>query len=134
MGVVDFERMHRTRILHLGEFLTRFPPPKELSQIDPNADLKSPISLVHEIALKRSFTVVFEVVRESGPPHMRTFVTTCTVGELRSQGEGTGKKVGSFVSITFGLWLREKISADNEMVCFSCYIFELAKKAVLSVG
>ena len=69
-----------------------FPP--DLSDLDPNADLKSPISLVHEIALKRNLTVAFEVVKESGPPHMRTFVTRCIVGEYRTEGEGTGKKVG----------------------------------------
>ncbi|RXG70345.1 Double-stranded RNA-binding protein Staufen-like protein 2 [Armadillidium vulgare] len=64
-----------------------------MPEIDQNSELKSPISLVHEIALKRSLTVSFEVVRESGPPHMRTFVTTCIVGDIRRQGEGTGKKV-----------------------------------------
>lgn len=65
----------------------------DLSDLDPNADLKSPISLVHEIALKRNLMVTFEVIRESGPPHVRTFVTVCIVGEYRTEGEGTGKKV-----------------------------------------
>ncbi|XP_069672127.1 double-stranded RNA-binding protein Staufen homolog 2 isoform X2 [Periplaneta americana] len=60
---------------------------------DPNADLKSPISLVHEIALKRNLPVNFEVVSEKGPPHMRTFVTKCTVGDKVTTGEGNGKKV-----------------------------------------
>ncbi|KAJ9592174.1 hypothetical protein L9F63_001290, partial [Diploptera punctata] len=59
---------------------------------DPNADLKSPISLVHEIALKRNLPVNFEVVSEKGPPHMRTFVTKCTVGDKVTTGEGNGKK------------------------------------------
>lgn len=70
-----------------------FPFLADLSDLDPNADLKSPISLVHEIALKRNLTVAFEVIRESGPPHVRTFVTVCIVGEYRTEGEGTGKKV-----------------------------------------
>uniref|UniRef100_T1ITP3 DRBM domain-containing protein n=1 Tax=Strigamia maritima TaxID=126957 RepID=T1ITP3_STRMM len=61
--------------------------------VDPNAELKSPISLVHEIALKRNFSVGFEVVRESGPPHMRTFITKCIVGEMVTEGEGNGKKI-----------------------------------------
>ena len=39
------------------------------------AELKSPISLVHENALKRNLVVKFEVRRETGPPHMRTFLT-----------------------------------------------------------
>ncbi|XP_035213762.1 double-stranded RNA-binding protein Staufen homolog isoform X1 [Stegodyphus dumicola] len=60
---------------------------------DESDDLKSPISLVHEIALKRSLAVNFEVTRESGPPHMRTFVTRCTVGDISTDGEGNGKKV-----------------------------------------
>jgi double-stranded RNA-binding protein Staufen len=55
--------------------------------------LKSEISLVHEIALKRNLPVNFEVIRESGPPHMRTFITRCTVGDFVTDGEGNGKKV-----------------------------------------
>ncbi|XP_067142126.1 double-stranded RNA-binding protein Staufen homolog 2-like isoform X2 [Centruroides vittatus] len=62
-------------------------------EIDASADLKSPISLVHEIALKRVLPVNFEVIRESGPPHMRTFITRCTVGDIITEGEGNGKKV-----------------------------------------
>lgn len=49
---------------------------------DPNADLKSPISLVHETALKRNLQVIFEVKLEKGPPHMKTFVTLCKVGNV----------------------------------------------------
>uniref|UniRef100_A0A182PQF2 DRBM domain-containing protein n=1 Tax=Anopheles epiroticus TaxID=199890 RepID=A0A182PQF2_9DIPT len=60
---------------------------------DPNAELKSPISLVHEIAVQRSLTVVFEVISEKGPPHMTVFVTQCKVGTIVTEGEGTGKKL-----------------------------------------
>ncbi|KAF6213477.1 hypothetical protein GE061_011197 [Apolygus lucorum] len=61
---------------------------------DSSTELKSPISLVHEIALKRNLPVLFEVVSEKGQPHMRTFVTRCTVGDkFESIGEGNGKKV-----------------------------------------
>lgn len=56
-------------------------------------DLKSPVSLVHELALKRNLPVTFEVIQEAGPPHMRTFVTRCRVGDLVAEGEGNGKKV-----------------------------------------
>ncbi|XP_064473325.1 double-stranded RNA-binding protein Staufen homolog 2-like [Ornithodoros turicata] len=56
-------------------------------------DLKSPVSLVHELALKRNLPVSFEVIQEAGPPHMRTFVTCCRVGDLVAEGEGNGKKV-----------------------------------------
>ncbi|KAG1670503.1 Double-stranded RNA-binding protein Staufen [Nymphon striatum] len=61
--------------------------------LDDSAELKSPISLVHEVALKRNLTVTFEVVQESGPAHMRTFITRCIVGEYSTEGEGNGKKV-----------------------------------------
>lgn len=60
---------------------------------DPNSELKSPISLVHEIALKRSLAVHFAVSSEKGPPHMKVFVTICKVGDLQTEGEGNGKKV-----------------------------------------
>jgi len=56
-------------------------------------DLKSPISLVHEIALKRNLSVSFAVVKETGPPHMRMFITRCSVGNTVCDGEGNGKKV-----------------------------------------
>nr|CAD7589696.1 unnamed protein product [Timema genevievae] len=62
-------------------------------ELDPNAELKSPISLIHEIALKRNLPVIFEVISEKGPPHMRTFITKCSVGDKVTTGEGNGKKV-----------------------------------------
>lgn len=55
--------------------------------------LKSEISLVHEIALRRNLSVVFDVIRESGPPHMKSFVTKCRVGEYETEAEGNSKKV-----------------------------------------
>lgn len=54
--------------------------------------LKSEISLVFEIALKRNFTVTFEVTRDSGPPHMKTFVTRCGVDRFQTEAEGNSKK------------------------------------------
>lgn len=58
-----------------------------------NHELKSPISLVYEIALKRHMNVLFEVISENGPPHMKVFVTRCSIGEVAVVGEGNGKKV-----------------------------------------
>jgi dsRNA-specific ribonuclease len=55
--------------------------------------IKSPISLVHEMALKRNLSVKFEVIGETGPSHLPKFVTQCTVGEIVTTGEGNGKKV-----------------------------------------
>lgn len=56
-------------------------------------DNKSPISLVFEIGIKRNLPVDFKVLREEGPAHMRTFITACIVGDLMTEGEGTGKKI-----------------------------------------
>ena len=33
------------------------------------------------------------MTRETGPPHMRTFLTKCVVGDIVTEGEGNGKKV-----------------------------------------
>jgi len=83
--------------------LKEIPIPDGKSKLDPTSlpfvpgseydELKSPISLVHEVALKRNLQVHFEVTRETGPPHMRTFITKCIVGEFLTEGEGNGKKV-----------------------------------------
>uniref|UniRef100_A0AAX7UYJ7 Double-stranded RNA-binding protein Staufen homolog 1 n=1 Tax=Astatotilapia calliptera TaxID=8154 RepID=A0AAX7UYJ7_ASTCA len=54
---------------------------------------KSEISQVFEIALKRNLPVSFEVLKEEGPPHMKTFVVRVTVGEFTGEGEGKSKKI-----------------------------------------
>ncbi|XP_050674278.1 double-stranded RNA-binding protein Staufen homolog 2 isoform X39 [Leptidea sinapis] len=58
-----------------------------------NSEVKSPVSLVHELALKRNLNVIFSVKSERGPPHMRVFITVCKVGDMETEGEGNGKKV-----------------------------------------
>merc|ERR1712106_1111880 len=83
--------------------LKDLPIPDGKSKLDPTSlpfipgseydELKSPISLAHEIALKKGLVVKFEVTRETGPPHMRTFITKCIVGNFVTEGEGNGKKV-----------------------------------------
>ena len=94
----------------MSHFPTYFvPPPLHLPQLSASSssepelddDLKSPISLVHERALRRGLTVQFEVVRETGPPHMRTFLTRCRVGEFATQGAGNGKKVREEITCTW---------------------------------
>ncbi|XP_067836563.1 double-stranded RNA-binding protein Staufen homolog 2 isoform X2 [Heptranchias perlo] len=71
------------------------PQSEEISnEGDEDADVnKSEISLVFEIALKRNLPVNFEVTRESGPPHMKSFVTCVAVGEFTAEGEGNSKKL-----------------------------------------
>lgn len=55
-------------------------------------ELKSEISQLYEIASKRKLLVGFEDVSSSGPPHMKRFVVSATVGEFVTQGEGCKKK------------------------------------------
>lgn len=67
-------------------------------------DSKSPISAVHETAFKYNMSATFEVIDEQGPPHLRTFVTECRVGDqFKTMGEGNGKKVSTFLSGNFPL-------------------------------
>ncbi|XP_060604773.1 double-stranded RNA-binding protein Staufen homolog isoform X2 [Ruditapes philippinarum] len=60
---------------------------------DDDDDTKSEISLVHEIALRHNLPVSFDVIRESGPPHMKNFVTQCLVGSFKTEAEGNSKKL-----------------------------------------
>ena len=55
-------------------------------------EVKSEISQVYEIASKRKLQVGFEDVESSGPPHMKRFVVSVTVGEFVTMGEGSKKK------------------------------------------
>lgn len=55
-------------------------------------DSKSPVSMIHEIALKRSMTVTFSVKNETGPSHMKVFFTVCSVGDISVEGQGNSKK------------------------------------------
>uniref|UniRef100_A0A672QKP2 Double-stranded RNA-binding protein Staufen homolog 1 n=1 Tax=Sinocyclocheilus grahami TaxID=75366 RepID=A0A672QKP2_SINGR len=54
---------------------------------------KSEISQVFEIALKRNMPVNFEVLKETGPPHMKSFVVRVTVDDFSGEGEGKSKKI-----------------------------------------
>ncbi|XP_037535271.1 double-stranded RNA-binding protein Staufen homolog 1 [Nematolebias whitei] len=54
---------------------------------------KSEISQVFEISLKQNLPVNFEVLKEDGPPHMKSFVVRVSVGEFMGEGEGKSKKI-----------------------------------------
>lgn len=56
-------------------------------------DLKSPVSLLYEISVKKQVPVSFEVQSEKGPPHMKIFTTICKVGDIITEAEGNGKKI-----------------------------------------
>ncbi|XP_063071757.1 double-stranded RNA-binding protein Staufen homolog 1 isoform X3 [Engraulis encrasicolus] len=64
---------------------------------------KSEISQVFEIALKRNMQVNFEVLKEVGPPHMKSFVVRVTVGEFCGEGEGKSKKIAKKLAATAAL-------------------------------
>uniref|UniRef100_A0A672T505 Double-stranded RNA-binding protein Staufen homolog 2 n=1 Tax=Sinocyclocheilus grahami TaxID=75366 RepID=A0A672T505_SINGR len=67
---------------------------EEKKETEENSDAsKSEISLIYEIALKRNLAVNFEVLKESGPPHMKSFLTRVMVGEFSAEGEGNSKKL-----------------------------------------
>ncbi|KAM9307998.1 double-stranded RNA-binding protein Staufen homolog 2 [Gastrophryne carolinensis] len=66
--------------------------PGRVAEEDKDAN-KSEISLVFEISLKRNLPLSFEVTKESGPPHMKSFVTKVTVGDFTAEGEGNSKKL-----------------------------------------
>uniref|UniRef100_A0A673GV74 Double-stranded RNA-binding protein Staufen homolog 2 n=1 Tax=Sinocyclocheilus rhinocerous TaxID=307959 RepID=A0A673GV74_9TELE len=67
---------------------------EEKKETEENSDAsKSEISLIYEIALKRNLAVNFEVLKESGPPHMKSFLTRVTVGDFSAEGEGNSKKL-----------------------------------------
>lgn len=56
-------------------------------------DSKSVISQVYEVALKMKLPIKFEVMKEDGLPHMKSYITKCSVGTYNATGEGNGKKV-----------------------------------------
>lgn len=86
---------------------------------DPN---KSEIVELYELASKRTFNVTFDLIEESGPSHMRKFVTRCNVISrkggvetlLVAEGEGSNKRLS-------------KNSAAGQML-------EVLKKKSLSVS
>lgn len=61
-------------------------------------ELKSPVSKVYEEAQKRKLDIEFEITKESGPSHKKTFVTECRLGEFVTTGEGKSKKESKTVA------------------------------------
>lgn len=52
-------------------------------------DTKSSRVVVH---LHILIVELMQVIRETGPPHMRLYAVRCVVGDLRSEGEGASKR------------------------------------------
>lgn len=40
-----------------------------------------------------NLSLIFKVLKEEGPPHMKSFVVRVTVGEFTGEGEGKSKKI-----------------------------------------
>ncbi|CAG0899314.1 unnamed protein product [Cyprideis torosa] len=92
---------HRAASKALEEFRTLPPDDPKEGRVDvpidnPDAlgsEGKSPISQIFELALKRDFSPQFEVIQETGPPHLKTFVTKLKCGDAEAIGEGNSKKL-----------------------------------------
>ncbi|XP_049895248.1 double-stranded RNA-binding protein Staufen homolog 1 isoform X1 [Epinephelus moara] len=80
------------KVLHKEPILQQLPVMNGEPEEEENLN-KSEISQVFEIALKRNLPVNFEVLKEEGPPHMKSFVVRVTVGEFTGEGEGKSKKI-----------------------------------------
>ncbi|XP_077386177.1 double-stranded RNA-binding protein Staufen homolog 1 [Festucalex cinctus] len=83
--------MKALRVLQKEPILQQMPEVNEEPE-EENLN-KSEISQVFEIALKRNLPVNFEVLKEEGPPHIKSFVVRVAVGEFTGEGEGKSKKI-----------------------------------------
>ncbi|XP_050423750.1 double-stranded RNA-binding protein Staufen homolog 2 isoform X2 [Adelges cooleyi] len=66
---------------------------ENIKEVLKSGDSKSVISQVYEVALKMKLPIKFEVLKEDGLPHMKTYITKCSVGLYNATGEGNGKKL-----------------------------------------
>lgn len=66
-------------------------------------DSKSPVSMIHEIALKRNMTVSFSLKNETGPSHMKVFFTVCTVGDITVSSRESEKSDQMKISFSYPL-------------------------------
>ncbi|VVC29995.1 Hypothetical protein CINCED_3A006676 [Cinara cedri] len=66
---------------------------ENIKEVLKSGDSKSVISQVYEVALKMKLPIKFEVLKEDGLPHMKLYITKCTVGSYNVTGEGNGKKL-----------------------------------------
>ena len=55
-------------------------------------DVKMPVSVLVELAMKMGLNTEFETVSETGLAHDKTFVLKCSVGDVSERGTGCSKK------------------------------------------
>ncbi|KAK6050501.1 hypothetical protein COOONC_11995 [Cooperia oncophora] len=103
----------------------------------PKHKQKSVISQVHECALQMKLNVEFEVVKEVGPPHDRSYVVRCslknpknevvveTVGEGRKKKEATQSACANVLSRLRGIGKLYMTPADN--------ISEVRRNVILAI-
>ncbi|XP_068699552.1 RISC-loading complex subunit tarbp2-like [Montipora foliosa] len=65
-------------------------PPPASTALQPTA--KSPVSELMELCMRMGIVCSFETISETGPTHQRLFMMRCSVGDIISQGSGSGKK------------------------------------------
>lgn len=59
-------------------------------------EIKSPISVVYEMAYKRNMGINYEIVKEAGPAHMKVFTVQCRAGDaFTTESDGFTKQVRS---------------------------------------
>lgn len=64
--------------------------PIQAALVPEESDKKSPVTILHEIAMKLSWKITFDVVDSSGPDHLPCFKTRCSVSAGHSvEAEGT---------------------------------------------
>lgn len=51
------------------------------------------VKFVSDLKKNQQIFLTFQVVRESGPPHMKNFVTQCIVGNFKTEADGNSKKL-----------------------------------------
>uniref|UniRef100_UPI00358EAB48 double-stranded RNA-binding protein Staufen homolog 2-like isoform X2 n=1 Tax=Myxine glutinosa TaxID=7769 RepID=UPI00358EAB48 len=54
---------------------------------------KVEVSYLYEQAMKRNLPIKFEILQDSGPPHMKAYRVLLRIGDLSEEGEGKSKKL-----------------------------------------
>jgi len=94
--------------------VTRFQIPKQVEFKEAN-----PIGSLQELAVSRGWGAPeYKLVRESGPPHNKEFVITCTVNNIDQSGTAATKKSSKKLAATNMFMLLQKTSMDRTVAGF----------------
>lgn len=96
---------------------------------------KSVVSQIHECAYRLKMNVEFEIIRESGEPHNRRYMLSCTLSSPHSKeapivavGEGSSKKAAKQNACQ--LMLEKVKGLDNDVVYLAHVIVKQTTKKV----